>query len=509
MNACNRREFVKQVALGAGASALLQGIPLERAEASRKPNVVILFIDDLGYGDLGCFGNKRIPTPHIDSLAARGARCTMSYITNPPCSPSRCCLMTGMYAQRFGKSGMARGLPIPDDQPTMAEFMRDAGYVTGQIGKWDIGSKEQGPHRRGFTEVARSAPGKRYDRKREDGSPVYGTDLDGDYMVEFVERNRDRPFFLYFSPFAVHGPVKSTPQHYRDRVPAGDGTAYEGAVVAVDDAVGRLLAALEKHGLTNDTLILLTGDNGANLGQGGSSAPYRGGKHKGNTIYEGWVHTPMITCWPGKVPAGTVYEGLMCTLDFYATAAAVAGEPLPERCDGVDLLPFLTGEVQGDAHEYLFWHNADPTDVRHRNLYAVRWKNWRLAKHSDGWRLFDLADDPQERRDLAEAHPDVVRNMREHYDAFVATLPPLKPSADYRGGGSVPRGWGWATGDGRSEIGNGGETKGAAARTAAGGSATAGRARATLPAGTVACNSRLPGGRWSWAVSSRRGWRRR
>jgi arylsulfatase A-like enzyme len=115
-------------------------------EAPGKPNVVILFIDDLGYGDLACFGNTRIPTPHIDSLASHGVRCTMSYITNPPCSPSRCALMTGMYAQRFGKSGMARGLPIPTDHPTLAELMRDAGYVTGQIGKWDIGSEGQGPH---------------------------------------------------------------------------------------------------------------------------------------------------------------------------------------------------------------------------------------------------------------------------------------------------------------------------------------------------------------------------
>ena len=121
--------------------------------------------------------------------------------------------MTGMYAQRFGKSGMARGLPIPEDHPTMGEFMRDAGYVTGQIGKWDIGSSGQGPHQRGFTEVAKNAPGNQYDREREDGSYAYLTDLDGDYMAEFVDRNADNPFFLYFSPFAVHSNVKNTPQH--------------------------------------------------------------------------------------------------------------------------------------------------------------------------------------------------------------------------------------------------------------------------------------------------------
>ncbi len=447
-----RRDFLGTAGAAAVAAGLHSSVGSAQNNQGRKPNVVVLFIDDLGFGDLGCFGNKRIPTPHIDSLVAAGAKCTMSYITNPPCSPSRCSLMTGMYAQRFGKSGMARGLPIPDDHPTMAEFMRDAGYVTGQVGKWDIGSSEQGPHKRGFMEVARHAPGFQYNRELEDGSPVYLTDLVGDYMAEFVERNSERnaekPFFLYFSPFAVHSKVKDTPQHYRDRIEAGDGTAYEGAVVAVDDAVGKLLAMLKKHDLENDTLIFLTGDNGANLTEGGSSAPYRGGKGKG-TQQEGWVHTPTIISWPGVVPAGITYDGMMCTLDFYATAAAAAGKPLPERCDGKNLLPYLKAEKEGDVHEFVFWHNADPTDAPRRNLYVVRWKNWRLVKHPDGWRLFDLKKDPEERNDVAKMHPDAVDRMLERYSAFVATLPPLKPSADYNGGGEVPKGWGWTISEGK------------------------------------------------------------
>jgi arylsulfatase A-like enzyme len=447
MHRCTRRDFMKAAVAGAISAGPYAGFGLSQESIGRKPNVVILFIDDLGYGDLGCFGNKRIPTPHIDSLAANGAKCTMSYITNPPCSPSRCCLMTGMYTQRFGKSGMARGLPIPDDHPTMAEFMRDAGYVTGQIGKWDIGSAEQGPHKRGFMEVARHAPGQQYNRQREDGTPVYLTDLVGDYMAEFVERNADKPFFLYFSPFAVHSPVKDTPQHYRDRVKAGNGTAYEGAVAAVDDAAGKLLAMLKKHHLENETLIFLTGDNGANQREGGTSAPYRGGKGKGTQL-EGWVHTPTIISWPGTIPAGITYEGIMCTMDFYATAAAAAGRMLPEHCEGKDLLPYLRKQKKGDVHEYLFWHNADPTDAPRRNLYVVRWKNWRLVKYPAAWRLFDLKNDPKETKDLAQNYPQVVVNMRKHYDAFVATLPPLERSADYEGGGRVPQGWGWLTGAG-------------------------------------------------------------
>ncbi len=443
MGRYNRRDFMKTTAAATVAATMLPRFTMGQAGTGRRPNVVILLIDDLGYGDLGCFGNARTPTPHMDSLAAHGAKCTMSYITNPPCSPSRCSLMTGMYAQRFGKSGMARGVAIPEDHPTMAEFMRDAGYVTGMIGKWDIGSPGQGPHQRGFTQVARRAPGEYYNCRKRDGTRGYRTDLDGDYMVEFVDRNKDQPFFLYFSPFAIHLPLKKTPRRYKVRVKGGKGTPYEGAVVALDDAVGKLLSVLKKHNLENDTLIFLTSDNGANLSAGGSSAPYRGGKTRGNTIYEGWVHTPAIVSWPGTIPAGTIYEGIMCTMDFYATAATVAGKPLPARCEGKNLLPYLLGEERGDAHEFLYWHNADPTDVAHRRLSAVRWRDWRLVKYPDGWRLFDLKKDPEERENLAGAHGNAVDRMRASYDAWVATLPPLKEGGL---GGIVadpPPGWGW------------------------------------------------------------------
>lgn len=452
MDNCTRRDFLSSTLLGAIAASAPLGFAQGKPPSDKKPNVIILFIDDLGYGDLACFGNKQTPTPHIDSLADDGVKCTMSYITNAPCSPSRCSLMTGMYAQRFGKSGMARGLPIPDDHPTMAEFMLNCGYETGMIGKWDIGSSEQGPHQRGFTQVAREAPGERYRCTKRDGTEIYRPVLDGDHMLEFVERNKDKPFFLYFSPHAIHSSLKNTPKRYRERIKKEyKGKRYKGAVVAVDDQVGRLLKVLEKHNLKKNTLIFLTGDNGPNLktGGGGSAAPYRGGKGAG-TQWEGWVHTPTIVSWPNSIPAGKSYEGLMCTLDFYATIAAATGRALPERCDGTNLLPYLKGEKRGDAHEYLFWHNADPTDAKRRNLYAVRWKDWRLVKRGKRWRLYDIRKDPRETNDVIGANPEVAANMRKHYDDFVATLPPLKPSADYKkkDGGKVETGWGWIMGDG-------------------------------------------------------------
>ena len=445
-NIMERRDFLKAATAGIAAIGSLPELAMSRTPG-RRPNVVILFIDDLGYGDLGSFGCCDIPTPHMDSLATNGVKCTNSYITNPPCSPSRCCLMTGMYTQRFGKSGMARGLPIPADHPTLGEFMRDAGYVTGMIGKWDIGSREQGPLDRGFMEVARSAPAKKpFICLRADGSEVFRTDLDGDYMAEFVERNRDKPFFLYFSPNAVHSPSGDTPTRYQKRSTAtGKRKALAGAIIAVDDAVGKLLALLKKYNLQKDTLIFLTGDNGPNLGEGGTAGPYRGGKGPGTQL-EGWVHTPAILSWPGSLPAGKTYDGLMCTMDFYATAAAVVGKPLPERCEGKNLLPYLRGEKTGDAHEVLYWHNVDPKDAKRRRLLAMRWKQWRLIHYPNGWKLFDLKADPLETRDLAQTHPDVVAAMRKRYDAWTAELPPPDTSWMKDGrGGRMPQGWGWAT----------------------------------------------------------------
>ena len=443
-----RRDFLKAVSAGI-ATIGLRPAPAMSLARGRRPNVVILFIDDLGYGDLGSFGCRDIPTPHMDSLAANGVKCTNSYITNPPCSPSRCCIMTGMYIQRFGKSGMARGLAIPSDHPTMAEFMRDAGYVTGMIGKWDIGSKEQGPLDRGFMEVARRAPGKKpFICLRRDGSEVFRTDLDGDYMAEFVERNKDKPFFLYFSPNAIHSPSGDTPARYQNRSKAtGKRKALAGALVAVDDAVGKLLTMLKKHKLEKDTIIFLTGDNGPNLGEQGSAEPYRGGKGQGTQL-EGWVHTPTIRSWPADIPSGKTYEGLMCTMDFYATAAAVAGKEPSKRCEGKNLLPYLRGKTSSDAHEELYWHNVDAEDAPRRNLRAMRWKQWRLIKYPDGWRLFDLKVDPKETRDLAKVHADVTASMRKRYDAWTAELPP--PDTSWNdpgngGGGRMPQGWGWAT----------------------------------------------------------------
>jgi len=425
-----------------------------------RPNIILLFIDDLGYGDTGPFGCTDIPTPNIDRLADEGVVYTQMYVTNPPCCPSRASLFMGMYGQRFGKYGMSRGMPIPEDKPTFAELLRDNGYITGQIGKWDIGDKFQGPSARGFMEVAelpnRIKKGNHFLCKNEDGEVVWITEIDGDNLIEFVDRNRtkEQPFFMYWSPLAVHESHRDIPEKYSSRTTAPENRRkLGGGIVALDDQVGKLLDYLDKHEMRENTLIIFSSDNGADPMEGGSSTPYRGGKGP-YTQQIGWTLSPTIISWPGVIPQGDRFNGLSCTLDFYATMIAAAKLPVPDHIDGVDLMPYLRGEKSGDVHEYLYWLNKDPTDPWNRHLVAVRWKNWRLYryKETDPWQLFDLVKDPREEENVADKFPEVVEQMDRNHAEWKSTLAPLweKTGKDYMNPGPVtPTGYGWVISDGR------------------------------------------------------------
>ncbi|MCA9135392.1 MAG: sulfatase-like hydrolase/transferase [Planctomycetales bacterium] len=454
------------------STVVAQSDQAKAAKTQAVPNVVLIYIDDLGYGDLGSYHCTDIPTPNIDGLASQGVRFTASYITNPPCCPSRCSLMMGQYGQRFGKYGMSRGLPIPEDRPTLAGFLRDNGYVTGQIGKWDIGTKLQGPLQVGFSEVAMTPPKKKYANEEiaglpeslqkqlaksgnqskyfcvnESGDTMWLTDYDGDSMVDFIQRHKAEPFFLYWSPEAVHSPSTEVPERLMSRTQAeGKRRKLAGAIVSIDDQVGKLIATLKETGLRKNTLVIFSSDNGANGDEGGSSTPYVGGKGQG-TQKEGWVRVPTIFSMPGTLPQGKQFDGLIANFDFYATIAALAGKPIPEHCDGVDLFPYLTDSRDGDPHEYLFWLNNEPGDAVRRHVIAVRWKDWRLYKkyEKDAWQLFDLKSDPQEEHDVAAAHPDIVNDMAARHAAWVKTLAPLGKIPQVRSGKpAVPTGHGWA-----------------------------------------------------------------
>lgn len=440
---------------------------------SAKPNVVLMYIDDLGYGDTGPFGAKDIPTPNIDQLAAEGVTCTASYITNPPCCPSRCSLIMGQYGQRFGKYGMSRGLAIPEDRPTLARFLTEKGYATGHAGKWDIGDQTQGPLNVGFTEAARRPPMKKYTEEEiaalpkavakfikkkkgvsyfyclnEAGEDTWLTEYDGDSMVSFIESHKEEPFFLYWSPQAVHSSHLEVPESLSSRTTAPiDRRKLAGGIVSVDDQVGKLLATLKKHELRENTLIIFSSDNGANGGEGGTSTPYTGGKGSG-TQKEGWVRVPSIFSMPGTLPAGKRYDGMIANFDFYSTIANLTCQTIPEHCDGKDLFPWLKGEKQGDAHEYLYWLNSEPGDAVRRHMIATRWKDWRLYRKyaDDSWQLFNLKSDPREENNVAAGHPEVVQQLSAKHAEWEKTLVPMAEIEPVKASEpQIPKGHGWAT----------------------------------------------------------------
>ncbi len=399
-----------------------------------RPNVIMLFIDDLGYGDIGPFGCTDIPTPHMDRLANEGVILTQAYVTNPPCCPSRASLMMGMYGQRFGKYGMMRSQPLPEDKPTFAEIFRDYGYVTGQIGKWDVGGGSRSPQAaRGFMEIA-AGSGKDYLRvgAGENDEDIWLTEINGDQLLEFVERHRlnEQPFMMYWSPLAVHSPHDLIPQEYTDRVlnVADERRKLAGGIVSVDDQVGRLLDYLDTHNMRENTLIIFASDNGPNVGEGGTSTPYLGGKGSSNRNKVGWTLTPAIVSWPGVIQEGTNFDGMLCTIDFFSTMLAAANLPIPDHADGINLLPYLTGEKTGDVHEYIYWYNKGDERAT-RNLQSVRWGKWRTYRtfEEDPWQLYDLENDPTEATNLAgqAQYSDLLSQLEQKHLTWQTGLEPI------------------------------------------------------------------------------------
>jgi arylsulfatase A-like enzyme len=408
------------------------------ARAERPPNVIVILADDLGYADLGFQGCQDIPTPHIDSLAASGVRCTAAYVSCPVCAPSRAGLLTGRYQQRFGFEynpafGPKAGLAL--EEKTIADRLRKAGYVTGAIGKWHLGKPEAfHPLERGFDEFYGFVGGGRphfpidekvkvafapndplvrgRDRIEE---PAYLTTGFGDEAAAFVTRHKSKPFFLYLAFNAVHVPLQA-PQESLDRVASIENKSrrtYAAMTSAMDDAVGTLLDALTKLEMHDDTLIFFLSDNGGHpLANAASNAPLRGEK---STIYEGGVRVPFVVSWPGHLSAGTEYAEPVISLDILLTALAAAGkEPSPDaHLDGVNLLPYLSGKTNGAPHETLFWRYGP-----HR---AIRHGRWKLDLPEKGRvELFDLTNDIGEAHDLSKDRPEIVADLKARLDAWEA-----------------------------------------------------------------------------------------
>jgi len=406
--------------------------------AADKPNIIIFLADDLGYADIGVNGCKDIPTPNIDSIASNGVRFTDGYATHCVCSPSRAGLMSGMYPHRFGfehNSGPERfadpNFGQPREVPTLAEKLKGADYATGMIGKWHIGFKEGlRPHERGFDYHYGFLSGAHtYLAGRQDNDPIvrngqpvkttkYLTDEFADEAVGFVERSKDKPFFLYFAFNAVHSPMDANA--YPEQFPnlTGKRKTFAGMLTALDTAIGRVMAKVREQGQEENTLVFFYSDNGGPTSDNSSlNTPLRGFKAQ---FYEGGIRVPFLMQWKGKLPAGTEFKQPVMGFDVHATALAACGISRPEEkpLDGVDLLPHLLGEVKKRPHEQLFW--------RAGQQHAARVGDWKLVDaRNEPPMLFNLKEDISESKNLASVQPDKLKELQS---AFAEWEKGMKPA---------------------------------------------------------------------------------
>jgi arylsulfatase A-like enzyme len=416
--------MMRNLILLAAALLLLPSLALAQDKAKRKPNIVIILADDMGYADVGFQGCKDIPTPNIDSLAKNGVRFTSGYVSGAYCSPTRAGLLTGRYQNRFGHefnpAGGKQGLPI--DQVTMAQRLRALGYATALIGKWHLGNQQKMlPTDRGFQEdfgflggAHPYLPGKGKEIFRGT-NPVdekeYLTDALGREASAFIDKHANEPFLLYLAFNAVHTPLQATDK-YMNRFPKiNDNTrrTYAAMLSAMDDAIGQVLARLREKGLEEDTLIFFFSDNGGptmvgTTINGSSNFPLRGSKR---TLLEGGVRVPFVLQWKGKLPGDKTFDHPIIALDILPTSIAAAGGKVDAswKLDGVNLLPHLEGTNRAPPHEMLFWRFGDQQ--------AARKGDWKMVRY-DGktTRLYNLRDDIGESKDLAMKHADILRDMQ-------------------------------------------------------------------------------------------------
>jgi arylsulfatase A-like enzyme len=405
----------------------------------RNPNIIYILMDDLGYGDLGCYGQNLMRTPNVDTLASEGVKFTQHYSGSTVCAPSRCCLMTGLHTGHARVRSNAR-IPLRPEDITVAEVLKNAGYTTGIFGKWGIGEPETTgiPNKKGFDEwfgylnqghahnyyphhlwrnrqqhwIKENVTGKK---------DVYSHDLIVQESLKFIQQNKDNPFFLYLAYTLPHannelgretgnGIEVPSDEPYSEEPWPQQERNFAAMIAKMDDDVGRIMSLLKEVGVDDNTAVFFTSDNGPHK-EGGhdanffkSSGPLRGIKRD---LYEGGIRVPMIVRWPGKVKPGTVSDQVWSFWDFLPTAAEIAGVKPPENIDGISMLPALIDQPQQDP-EYLYWEFQQRTFKQ-----AVRmgdWKGVRLSLNGQ-MELYNLRDDIGERNNVADKHPQIVRKM--------------------------------------------------------------------------------------------------
>lgn len=442
-------------------------VSLTAANTQAKPNIVVIYSDDQGWGDVGYHGYKDIVTPNIDKLAAGGIHFSQGYTCGSVCGPSRSGLLTGVYQQRLGVYGNGKSGTMNPKQPLIFETLKANGYQTAAIGKWGIhiGGDKPLPNDNGVDFFYGFLGGAHmYDKssidpneKKPSMAPIYRnrticppiqneniylTEKFAQEGVDFIKRssNRDQPFFLYLAFNAVHSPWV-VPKRYIERlkhlkVHHEDRRVFAAMALAMDDGIGRVVETLKKRGVYDNTLIFFMSDNGTPRGQGiqhpghvergktvmSNPGPFNG--FKGDT-YEGGIRVPFLIHYPRELPKGKRYDHPVINLDIAATIMARIGVTKPSsdapfKYDGVDLFPYLKGKKAGPPHEVLYWRRGSD--------YAIRRGDWKLCFNDQGGpqtiRLFNLADDKGEWKDLAAQRPELSQKLQDLFDAWDSTLAP-------------------------------------------------------------------------------------
>ena len=408
-------------------------------EVRKKPNVIVIITDDAGYADFGFNGCKDTPTPNIDSLAREGTIFKQGYVTASVCGPSRSGLMTGRYQQRFGsecngsnqpaKGYTKEDLGLDVSELTMGDHFQKQGYKTLAVGKWHLGHQQQyHPCNRGFDEFYGFLAGSRSYMANEkidyqhalrncqeqisEDNIKYMTDQLTDSTLEFIDRNKTNPFFIYLAYNAVHTPMEA-PDYLIDKykeVDANTRRIHIAMTDSLDTNIGRLREKLIKLGLENDTMVFFVNDNGGATNNGSDNGKLRGMK---GSKWEGGIRVPFAVKWPGNIPAGKTYDNPVSTLDILPTALAGAGVKKAEtatnkKLDGVNLLPYIQGKEKTAPHEILFWRRAVAG--------AVRKGKWKLIiAQTSPLLLFDIENDESEQNNLATKYPEKTKELLQDY----------------------------------------------------------------------------------------------
>ncbi|MHC4167625.1 MAG: sulfatase-like hydrolase/transferase [Planctomycetota bacterium] len=426
----NRREFVKLVAAGAATLADFGQVGA-RSRAADRPNIILIMADDLGYGDIGCYGSTRIKTPNMDALAKGGMKFSDYHSNCPVCSPTRAALLTGRYQQRSGIEGVVyakgptRQTGLALEETTFAEVLKEHGYATALFGKWHLGyNVEFNPARQGFDEFRGYVSGNVDFHSHIDGAGFadwwknlrkvpeegYTTDLITKHGVDFIERHKDEPFCLYLPHESPHSPYQGR-NDPPVRLPGGKkgkglkgreiARAYKEMVEVMDAGIGRIVDTVKRLGLQRMTFIFFCSDNGAT--KSGSNGALSG--HKGS-LWEGGHRVPAVAYWPGRIKAGTTTDQTVLGMDLFATMVSISGAKLPAglKLDGVDLLGMLT-EDKRLPERTLFW--------RYRKEKAARKGPWKLLVRDGKSMLFNLDDDLGEKSDLSRTERRMLKRLED------------------------------------------------------------------------------------------------